>query len=216
MADIDNVVFAFSADNVIRLTGLSKTQLSYWDKLRFFPPQYASENRRSSYSRVYSFRDVVGLRTLSLLRNKYSVSFQKLRKFASQLAHYDSALWARSQIYVLGNDFYVGQPESEMAESSEGQYAPVIFLTNVIGEVERGMHELKQRDPQQIGKITKNRFVARNAATIGGTRIPVAAIKRFHSAGYSSEEIISEYPSLTEEDIEAAISFREPKKGRAA
>ena len=74
------------------------------------------------------------------------------------------------------------------------------------------MHELKQRDPQQIGKITKNRFVARNAATIGGTRIPVAAIKRFHSAGYSSEEIISEYPSLAEEDIEAAISYREPKK----
>ena len=110
MSDIENVAFAFSADNVIRLTGLTKSQLAYWDKLGFFPPQYAAENRKSPYSRVYSFRDVVGLRTLSLLRNKYHVSFQRLRKFAERLTNYDSALWARSQVYMLGKEFYVGQP----------------------------------------------------------------------------------------------------------
>jgi uncharacterized protein (DUF433 family) len=216
MSEIDNVVFAFSADNVIRLTGLSKGQLAYWDKLGFFPPQYASDNRKSPYSRVYSFRDVVGLRTLSLLRKEHKVSFQRLRKFAERLADYDPALWSRSQVYMLGKEFYIGPPDSEFAENSEGQYAPIIFLTNVISEVERGMNELKQRGSQQIGKISKNRFVARNAATIDGTRIPVATIKRYHEAGFSNSDILREYPSLTENDIVAALAYDEDDKERVA
>ncbi len=216
MQDIESVVFAFSADNVIRLTGLTKNQLSYWDKLDFFSPQYASDNRKSPYSRVYSFRDVVGLRTLSLLRNKHKISFQKLRTFAEDLAIYDSSLWATSQVYLLGKELYVGQPDGKFAENKEGQFAPVVFLVNVIGEVERGMNELRQRSPKQIGRISKNRFVARNAATIEGTRIPVATIKRYSDAGYSVREILDEYPSLTKSDIRAALAYKEDKKQRVA
>lgn len=216
MCDIETVVFAFSADNVIRLTGLTKSQLQYWDKLGFFPPQYASEIRRSPYSRVYSFRDVVGLRTLSLLRNKHKISFQRVRKFAERLTNYDTALWAKSQVYVLGNELYVGHPGNEFAQNRDGQLAPVVFLKNVIGEIERGMNELRQRAPNQIGKISKNRFVARNAATVDGTRIPVATIKRYSKAGFSTSEILDEYPSLTEDDVKAALSYDEDSKERVA
>ena len=216
MGDIENVVFAFSADNVIRLTGLTKNQLQYWDKLGFFPPQYAADNRRSPYSRVYSFRDVVGLRTLSLLRNKHTISFQRVRKLAETLANYDTSLWAKSQVYVLRRELYVGRPDGEFAENKEGQFAPVVFLKNVIGEIERGMSELKQRHSDQIGKIGKNRFVVRNAATIEGTRIPVATIKRYSKAGFSVSEILDEYPSLTENDIKAALSYEEGSEERVA
>lgn len=211
MSDIETVTFAFSADNVIRLTGLTKGQLQYWDKLEFFPPQYASENRRSPYSRVYSFRDVVGLRTLSLLRNEQKISFQKVRNFAEKLANYDTSLWSQSQVYVLRGELYVGQPEGGFAENIEGQLAPVVFLENVIGEIQRGMDDLRQRSPAQIGKISKNRFVARNAATIDGTRIPVATIKRYSEAGFSVSEILNEYPSLTEDDVKAALSYEEER-----
>ncbi len=134
MTDVGNVVFAFSADNVTQLTRLTKSQLAYWDKLGFFSPQYAADNRRSPYSRVYSFRDAVGLRTLSLRRNQYDVSLQRLRKFAERLANYEPSLWARSQVYMLGREFYVGEPGSDFAENIEGQLAPVVFLKNVISE----------------------------------------------------------------------------------
>lgn len=43
---------------------------------------------------------------------------------------------------------------------------------------------------------------------IAGTRIPLKAILSFHQEGYSAKAIIREYPSLTVEDIEAAISWR--------
>ena len=46
MADSNNIIGAFSADHVVRLTGLSRGQLANWDKTGFFSPQYASEHRR--------------------------------------------------------------------------------------------------------------------------------------------------------------------------
>ena len=89
-------------------------------------------------------------------------------------------------------------------------------LDRYFGEVERGMNELRQRSPKQIGRISKNRFVARNAATIEGTRIPVATIKRYSDAGYSVREILDEYPSLAKSDIRAALAYKEDKKQRVA
>ena len=216
MSDMETVVFAFSVDNVVNLTGLTKSQLRYWDNLEFFPPQYAADNRRSPYSRVYSFRDVVGLRTLSLLRNEHDIPFQRMRKFAGNLSHYDTSLWSSSRVYVLNREPYIGEPGSEVATDRRGQLAPVMFLRDVIGEIEQGMDDLKRRRPDQIGTISKNRYVVRNAATIGGTRIPVATIKRYAEANYSVSEILEEYPSLTEEDVRAALAYKEEAEERVA
>src|ERR1039458_5222204 len=81
-----SVLRAFSANHVVRLTGLSHTQLRYWDDTGFFRPRYALENRRSPFSRVYSFQDVVGLRTLNHLRKVHKISLQHVRKVARQLS----------------------------------------------------------------------------------------------------------------------------------
>jgi uncharacterized protein (DUF433 family) len=49
--------------------------------------------------------------------------------------------------------------------------------------------------------------VAHNAPVLAGTRIPVRAIKRFNEAGYSVAQILSEYPTLTESDVVAALAY---------
>ena len=56
-----------------------------------------------------------------------------------------------------------------------------------------------------IGKTERHRNIARNQTVIAGTRIPVRSIKAFADAGYSVDAIRKEYPTLTEEDIRAAI-----------
>jgi uncharacterized protein (DUF433 family) len=53
---------AFTAENVCKLTGLSARQLAYWDATDFFSPELLDEHRRRAFGRLYSFRDVVGLR----------------------------------------------------------------------------------------------------------------------------------------------------------
>jgi DNA-binding transcriptional MerR regulator len=85
--DPRNVVAAFNEDQVERLTGLTKAQLRYWDGTGFFQPKHADEDRRQPFSRLYSFKDVVALRTLGVLRNEHKVPLQHLRKVADKLSH---------------------------------------------------------------------------------------------------------------------------------
>jgi uncharacterized protein (DUF433 family) len=214
MDDIENVVCAFSADHVVHLTGLTKAQLTYWDKTRFFEPQYADENRRAAYSRVYSFKDVVGLRTLSILRGKHGVSLPHLREVARELSTYSKTPWADIQLKVWNRKVQFDEPETGKTRGViDGQYV-LLPLISVIEDVRREAEKLRQREPSQIGKLEKHRHIAHNALVIAGTRVPVSSILAFVDDGYPIAEILKEYPTLTEADIEAAIQHR--KAGVAA
>ena len=209
MRDSGNVIRAFSADHVVKLTGLSKGQLRYWDQTGFFRPRYAYENRRSPYSRVYAFKDVVGLRTLSILRKKYSVSLQQLRKVAEELIKYKEAPWSELTLYVLGKEVHFHEPESgQMRGVVSGQYVN-IPLKDVIDDITSKSDQLRERAKDQVGNIERHRYIVHNAWVIAGTRIPTRAIWRYSTAGYGAEEILREYPTLTAADIKAALEHEE-------
>ena len=204
MGEITNVISAFSADQVVTLTRLTIRQLSYWDNLGFFQPQYAAEDRRSPYSRIYSFKDVVGLRTLSVLKTKYKCSLPHLREVAGELSSYSKTPWADLTLYVLKKRVYFNEPETgRQREVAGGQYA-LLPIKSVMEEVRRDADLLGRRAPEQIGQIEKRKYISHQAEVISGTRIRVATILHFLEAGYSTAAILREYPSLTEADIEAA------------
>lgn len=206
MNKAENVILAFSADHVVRLTGLSKGQLRYWDKTGFFAPTYAFEDRRSPYSRIYSFRDVVGLRTISILRNRYKISLQNLREVARELEKYMANPWSEIVLYIVGKNVHFREPDTQQIRGVlSRQYVADIRLEQVANEMATEANRLRERDTTQIGQIARNRYTQHNAWVIAGTRIPVKAIWRFHQAGYSTQAILKEYPSLTERDIETAI-----------
>jgi uncharacterized protein (DUF433 family) len=216
MSDLDNVIAAFSAEQVERLTGLTKARLLYWDRTGFFAPSYADVNRRSPYSRIYSFRDVVGLRVLWRLTEEFEVSLQHLRKVAEKLSHLAGDLWSSQVLYVLGKKVVFDETGTgRLREVLSGQYVNGLALGEVISDMHRAVEQLKQRREDQIGQITQSRFVNHNAAVIAGTRIPVSAIRDFDAAGYSVQQIIAEYPGLTERDIAAALNHQE-SSGAAA
>jgi DNA-binding transcriptional MerR regulator len=96
---MSDVIAAFSLDQACKLTGLSESQLVDWDTTDFFQPSLAYENRRSPYSRIYSFEDIVELRTLSILRDR--VSMQHLRDVASRLKEYSGKPWSDLTLYTL-------------------------------------------------------------------------------------------------------------------
>jgi uncharacterized protein (DUF433 family) len=203
MVEITNIISAFSADQVAKLTGLTIRQLSYWDNLGFFQPQYASEDRRSPYSRIYSFKDVVGLRTLSVLKSEYKCSLPHLRDVAQKLTTYSATPWADLTLYVWKRKVYFKPPKGQMQGVIDGQYL-LLPIKSIMEDVRKKAELLRQRDPGQIGKVEKRRYISHQAEVISGTRIRVATILHFLEAGYSSAAILKEYPSLTEADIEAA------------
>jgi uncharacterized protein (DUF433 family) len=204
-----DIVRAFSADHVIKLTGLSKGQLHYWDETGFFCPRYAFENRRSPYSRIYSFKDVVGLRTLSILRKEYGISLQHLRKVADELSKYMDAPWSEVKLYVLGREVVFREPETQQLRGVVSRQFVTILLRSVKDDVEAKARKLKERSADQVGQVERRRYVVHNAWVVAGTRIPTKAISRFHQAGYSLDEIIREYPTLTRADVEAALAHEE-------
>src|SRR5712671_650116 len=111
MSGFSSVVSAFSEEQVQRLTGITAAQLRYWDRTRFFAPSLADENRRRPYSRVYSFRDVVCLKILNVLRNDSKVPLPHLREVKDKLAHLGDDLWAKTTLYILNKKVVFVNPD---------------------------------------------------------------------------------------------------------
>jgi uncharacterized protein (DUF433 family) len=205
-SDSTVVVSAFTEEQVERLTSIAVSRLRYWDRTDFFKPSFAASNRRSSYSRIYSFTDIASLRVIASLMNQFNVPLQHLRHVISKLGKMDNAAWVRTTLYVMNRKVIFDDAESgRQQEIVSGQYMIGIELENVLSDTRRDVASLSKRDSEKVGEIVKARNIAHNALVISGTRVPIRSIQEFADAGYSVEKILLEYPTLTATDIKAAI-----------
>lgn len=69
----------FTTDQVSRLTGCTTSQLRYWDKVRLVQPSIQQTGGRPGVRRVYSFRDLVMLRSIRSLKDN-GMSLQRIRR----------------------------------------------------------------------------------------------------------------------------------------
>ena len=208
--------FAFSIDRVSRLTGLTVRQLRYWDKTNVFVPEYANGDRRQAYSRVYSFRDVVGLRTLAQLRQR--VPLQELRHIGRWLKERYDAPWSSLRFYLRGRRVFFTPPGGEhpVATRPPGQMAfATIEMQAIAQDTRKAIERLRTRGPDEIGQISRHRHVMSNAPVLAGTRTPTSVIWDFHAAGYGTDEILRQYPHLTSADVDAAIAAEEGRLKQA-
>ena len=208
MMDERKLIETFSEETTSRLTGVSVRQLRYWDRDVFFSPSLGYADRSQPYSRLYSFRDIVSLKVLNALRNDAKVALQHLREVKDELAKLGDDLWQTTTLYVHKRRVVFVNPETDRFEEIvSGQGVLQIPLRVASGNMREAIRRLNQRGPHEIGKFERKRKIANNQLVIAGTRIPVESVKAFAKAGYSVERIKSEYPTLTEDDIRAAINY---------
>lgn len=198
----NKVLAAFSVDHAARVTGLSKSRLTRWDRLGFFSPEYmGDDDRRNPYARVYSFVDLVGLRTLKILADQYRVPLSDLRTAAPELKKRSERPWSEIPLAVVKR--HVVFDLDTAPQDTSGQFVlKHVPLDPIAKEIERRANRLRRRDKSKIGKTEKRKFIQHNAEVISGTRIPAAAIESFVRDGYTNTEIIEEYPSIFTRDIE--------------
>jgi uncharacterized protein (DUF433 family) len=145
---------------------------------------------------------------LDQLHNVYGVSMPELRKTAGVLIHLGSEVWTATTLYVHRRKVVFEEPETfRMREVTGPQYIAEIPLKVATSSARAAVEEMNRRDATQIGAVTRKKYVSHRVPVIAGTRIPVRVIKEFAAAGYSADQILKEYPSLTAEDVRAALAF---------
>lgn len=205
---MNDVVSAFTEDQIERLAGITKSQLRYWDATDFFSPSLFAAERGEQFGRIYSFRDLVSLKVLNDLRNNAKVPLPQLREIKMRWEGMGDDLWLKQTLYAVNKRVVIkGDYGYEDALTKQGVLE--IPMIDECETMKSNVSKLFGRDRSTVGKIVKQRNVSHNKPVIAGTRIMVKSIKAFAEAGYSAEQIQQEYPTLTTEDINAAIGYRE-------
>lgn len=211
-------IVAFTSEHVCRLTGLSPGQVRYWDDTEFFSPTVVDGHRKRAFGRIYSFRDVVGLRTIAILRKQHRIPLQQLRRVGEWLRVHHETPWSSLRFALAGRKVVFFDPATGIPTEprGEGQKVLDIALEPIANEMRAAARRLQERGSEQIGRIVRNRYVVHNAWTIAGTRVPTQAIWNFHQAGYDTAAILKEYPRLTAKDVEAAIEWEAGRQTKVA
>jgi uncharacterized protein (DUF433 family) len=202
---------AFTTDQVARLAGVSRGRLRYWETTGTFQPTYVEAPDTGPYRRIYSFQDLVNLRAMARLRVDFSVPLHELRNVTHYLRKHQETPWSELAVRVYGNHLVFRDPDSGqwMTADPMGQMTFELAFEDVRNESERDARALLRRPQSQYGTIARNRNVMSNRWVFAGTRIPVDAVLAFHHQGYGRDRILTEYPSLVDEDIDAALVFEE-------
>lgn len=134
------------------------------------------------------------------------------------LAEHHEAPWSSLRFYVGGRHVFFEDPRirARRAGTQPAQIALPIEMEAIAEEMESAAKRLRERDPQDVGQISRSRHFHGGDAVLKGTRIPTSAIWDFYEAGYRVDAILREYPTLTRQDVLAAISYEERRRQERA
>jgi len=129
----------FTAAQACRLTGCTPHQLRYWDKVGLVEPSIQTTDGRPGRRRIYSFRDLVGLRVVkSLLDN--GLSIQRVRRawdYLRRTGDMDEHL-ANVRLVTDGHSiFAVAHDDAELLDAlRQGQLAFFVRIDEIAQKVE--------------------------------------------------------------------------------
>lgn len=207
MQSISKIPRVYTDEQAARLAQISLAQIRYWDGTNFFQPSIAYEDRRAAYSRIYSFEDVVALRVLGELRNGHDVPLQHLRRVRDKFKLPQKA-WADEEIYVHKKKVYFKSERGSFINSeTDEETLPDIPLPRVITEICSEAQKMSARPDAFVAAKTRRQSIARRAEVFQGTRIPIDMVKEYYQEGLGTDDILKDYPTLTKEDVEAAIRW---------
>jgi uncharacterized protein (DUF433 family) len=194
----------FGIDSVAGLTGLSKPLLRRWARDGFYVPELGLNVGEP----LFSFRDVVSLRVLSILRNDFGISRQHLRRVGERLRQEEDHPWASLRLGVTGKEVVFIEPGTGRVVSTKphGNYlfSNILEIKAVEANMRSHASRLMHRQRNQFGKIERRRAVLGGRTVFAGTRIAVEPIAAALRRGTSPKWVLENYPTLRRADIELA------------
>lgn len=192
------------------LSGASVDQLAYWRKpTRAAPPLLVPETKRSGRY-LYSWADVVALRSIVYLRQEKSLP--RIRRAVELLRALESDQWEHLARYTL-----IGTKQSILVRTPAGdlldlEQQPATVVDEVL--MADVLDSFSTRDGRSVPALRKPRpmltvdpYVLAGYPVIAGTRVPFDVVAGFADEGVPAAEIIEMYPSVQPESVEDAQDF---------
>ncbi|MEG9248048.1 DUF433 domain-containing protein [Arthrobacter sp. Soc17.1.1.1] len=193
---------AFPVDLTATLSGASVSQLSNWRRTRLLIPEHASAPRA-----LYSFRDVMALRTVVSLRR--DISLQKIRRAFSSLS--ELSLTDHPSKYSLvtdGSSVYLVEEDEALDLVLRPGQRVVAGLTDIFEPFTnmQGRQVVDFLRPRPHLEVRERRIGG--WPTIAGTRVPYDTVSMMVKDGsILPSEVPYYYPSVRAEDVADAVDF---------
>lgn len=203
-----SVIRAFTLEQAARIAHVSERRVRYWASRGVLVPHLVYDRTTAPHRYLYDFTDVVGLRTLGLLRDRYGLSLQQLRKAYGYVRSHADRPWSELRFWVRGKELLFSSPSGDriISATRPGQAAMAIEIERVAESVEEAATALSRRSPEDIGRTEKHRNVQSNQLVVKGTRVPVSAIVELDEDGYTPEAIVRALPSVTVADVQKILA----------
>lgn len=186
------------------LSGASVSQLNNWRRTGLFIPEIDATGRPL----LYSFRDVIALRSVVKLRSVKSL--QKIRKAFNNMPSLDltehpseySLIDTGASILVVKSD---GEGIDVLANPGQAQLANLEEIMSAF-RTEDGKDVIDLRYPRARLEVREQRLGG--WPTIQGTRVPFDVVANLIMDGsVAASEVALFYPSVTEEAALDALDF---------
>lgn len=194
------------------LSGATVDQLAYWRKTTpSAPPLLVPEFKRSGRF-LYSWSDVVALRSIVYLRQEKSLP--RVRRAVELLRSLESDQWEHLAHYTL-----IGTPSSILVRTPAGQLLdleqqPGTVLEEVL--MRDVLDEFTTRDGRVVPALetprrglTVDPRVLAGYPVITGTRVPFDVVASLAEDGMQTAEIVQLYPSIDPDSVGDARDFAE-------
>ncbi|MDQ4058325.1 MAG: MerR family transcriptional regulator [Actinomycetota bacterium] len=129
----------FTAEQATRFTGCTAHQLRYWDRIGLVKPSVQSTGGRPGVRRLYSFRDMVGLKVIrSLLEG--GMSLQRVRRAIEYLRKKAGLEEHLSEVKLVTDGksiFKICRTDGELLDAlKEGQMAFFLAIDDIARSVD--------------------------------------------------------------------------------
>lgn len=129
----------FTAEQASRLTHCTAHQLRYWDRIGLVKPTVQKTGGRPGVRRLYSFRDLVGLRVIRSLLDG-GMSLQRVRRAIEYLRKKAGLEEHLSEVKLVTdgvNIFKLARNDSELLDAlKEGQMAFFLAIDDIARTVD--------------------------------------------------------------------------------
>jgi uncharacterized protein (DUF433 family) len=194
----------YTREQAARLAQIRPDRLRRWERSGLFQSETAwDQNGRPP---LYTFRDLVTLRALVLLRDRHHVAPRELRRVTEWLRRHRDLPLSAVRFSVSGRRVFFSDAVDQVtrAGAHPEQTAAHLDLAAIEADIARKAEVLGRRAPEASGRIVRHRGVVHAQPVFDETRIPVALVRRMIEEGRSPDEILALFPSLTRRDIDAA------------